>query len=126
VYITHARINKIRPGDLILFYRSDDTKGITSVGVVETFHPGLEDVNDICLLVSRRTVYSQTEVEAMRKPLSVILFTHHFHFTRPVLYQDMLDNDIINGPPQVISEVPDEKYTWILEKSGIDRRFAFH
>ena len=126
VYITHANIRKIRPGDLILFYRSDDTKGITSVGVVESFHPGLENINEISRLVTRRTVYSQAEVEAMKKPLSVILFTHHFHIPRPVLHKAMLENGIIEGPPQVISEVTDEKYTWILEKSGIDRRFAFH
>jgi rRNA-processing protein FCF1 len=126
VYITHSNIRKIRPGDLILFYRSDDTKGITSIGVVESFHPNLENVNEISLLVTRRTVYSQTEIETMRKPLSVILFTHHFHFPRPVLNREMLDNGILEGPPQVISEVTDEKYNWILEKSGIDRRFAFH
>lgn len=126
VYITHSNIRKIHPGDLILFYRSDDTKGITSVGVVESFHPKLENVNEISLLVIRRTVYSQFEIETMRKPLSVILFTHHFHFPRPVLNREMLDNGILEGPPQVISEVTDEKYNWILEKSGIDRRFAFH
>jgi hypothetical protein len=126
VYITHARIRKISPGDLILFYRSDDTKGITSVGVVESFHPGLENVDEISLFVTRRTVYSQVEIERMDKPLSVILFTHHFHFPRPVLYRDLLNNGILAGPPQVISEVTNEKYSWILEKSGIDRRFAFH
>lgn len=126
VYITHAKIRKIRPGDLILFYRSDDTKGITSVGVVEAFYPNLNSVDEISRLVTRRTVYSQTEIEKMPKPLSVILFTHHFHFTRPVLLKALLDNGIMNGPPQGISEVTDEKYSWILEKSGIDRRFAFH
>ena len=126
VYITHAKIRKIRQGDLILFYRSDDTKGVTSIGVVEAFHPGLENVDEISRLVTRRTVYSQAEVERMPKPLSVILFTHHFHFPRPVLLKALLDNGIINGPPQGISEVADEKYSWILEKSGIDRRFAFH
>jgi len=126
VYITHSNILKISPGDLILFYRSDDIKGITSVGVVESFHPRREDVKEISLLVTRRTVYSQQEVETMPKPLSVILFTHHFHFPHPVVYQQLLDNHILEGPAQGISELTDEKYTWIVEKSGIDRRFAFH
>jgi rRNA-processing protein FCF1 len=85
VYITHSNIRKIRPGDLIFFYRSDDTKGITSLGVVESFHPGLENIDEISRLVTRRTVYSQVEINAMKKPLSVILFTHHFHFPRQVL-----------------------------------------
>jgi predicted RNA-binding protein with PUA-like domain len=126
VYITHSKIQKISPGDLILFYRSEDIKGITSIGVVESFHPKREDNNEISLLVTRRTVYSQVEVEAMEKPLSVILFTHHFHFTEPVLYKQLRDNDVLKGPAQGISEVADEKYKWILEKSRIDRRFAFH
>jgi len=126
VYITRAGIRKISPGDLILFYRSDDTKGITSVGVVESFHPRLENVDEISVLVTRRTVYSQAEIERMKKPISVILFTHHFHFPRSVFYRDLLDNSILTGPPQGISEVTNEKYSWILEKSGIDRRFAFH
>jgi len=126
VYITHAGIRKIRLGDLILFYRSDDTKGITSVGVVESFHPGLENVDEITRLVTRRTVYSHGEIEALKKPLSVILFTHHFHLPRTVFHKAMLDNGILKKAPQTISELTDEKYHWILEKSGIDRRFAFH
>jgi hypothetical protein len=126
VYITHSNIRKISPGDLVLFYRSDDIKGITSLGVVESFHPGCEAVPEISLLVTRRTVYSQVEIETMDKPLSVLLFTHHFHFARPMLYHDLYENGILKGTPQTISELTDEKYSWILEKSGIDRRFAFH
>lgn len=126
VYITYSNILKVCPGDLILFYRSNDTKGITSIGVVESFHPRLEDAREISLLVTRRTVYSQVEIETMPKPLTVILFTHHFHLPNPVVYRQLLENHILNSPAQGISELPDDKYTWILEKSGIDRRFAFH
>ncbi|WP_372961531.1 hypothetical protein [Methanoregula sp.] len=126
VYITHSNILKINPGDLILFYRSQDLKGIVSLGVVESFHPKISDPHEISQLVTRRTVYSQMEIEEMRKPLTVILFTHHFHFAQPVIYKQLLDNHILEGPAQAISELTNEKYTWILEKSGIDRRFAFH
>jgi hypothetical protein len=126
VYITHSNIQKISSGDLILFYRSKDIKGITSIGVVESFYTNLSETRDILSLVTRRTAYSPDEIEAMKKPLTVILFTHHFHFARPLLYKPLLDNHILKGPAQTISEVTDEKYKWILEKSGIDRHFAFH
>jgi hypothetical protein len=126
VYITHSNILKICTGDLIMFYRPEDMMGITSIGVVESFHPRLKDNDEISLLVTRRTVYTQVEVEKMPKPLSVILFTHHFHFPQPVLYQQLRENGILDGPAQGISEMTDDEYTWILEKSGIDRRFAFH
>jgi predicted nucleic acid-binding protein len=126
VYITHSKIQKIKPGDLILFYRSQDIRGITSLGVVEEVCTNLSDLEQIAPLVTRRTVYSRAEIEKMKKPLTIILFTHHFHFTRSLGYKQLYESHILTGPPQAISELNDEKYKWIFERSGIDRRFTVH
>lgn len=50
-YLSHSKIKRIGPGDLILFYRSEDIQSITSIGVVESIYTGIEDSGQILKLV---------------------------------------------------------------------------
>lgn len=125
-YLTQSSTKKIEPGDILLFYRSEDMKEIVSLGVVEKFHYRLEDKDDIINLVGRRTVYSLSEIQKLvKKPTSVILFNHHFYLKYPINYQELINRNILHGPPQSITEIAHKKYLFIKEKGGIDERFTF-
>ena len=68
-YLCYANTKKIKPGDIVLFYRSGDEQTITSIGIVETYET-LADAATVATRVKRRTVYSMKEIEKMtQKPI---------------------------------------------------------
>jgi ribosomal protein S18 acetylase RimI-like enzyme len=73
-YLCHAKVKKIKEGDLVYFYRSNDKKTIECVGIVEkTFRSA--DAGEIIAEVSKRTVYSNKYIdEFVAKETLVILF----------------------------------------------------
>ena len=62
-YLSHSNIKKISPGDIILFYRTDDYQAITCLGIVEKIIPNLRDPNEIIKEVGKRTVYSPEDIK---------------------------------------------------------------
>jgi hypothetical protein len=67
-YLCKSVTNKPKVGDVVLFYRTQDEKAITSVGVIERFELH-DNSNTVMQIVSRRTVYSQAEIlEITREP----------------------------------------------------------
>jgi len=116
-YLCHAQTNSIRPGDVLLFYRTIDEKAVTSLGVVEQFEVS-SDGAQIASLVSRRTVYSIGEIDALaQKPTKVILFRLVGHFPKAVSYQRLLCEEIVTGPIQSIRKVSDVAFTRVLAAS---------
>ncbi len=126
-YLSNASIKKIRSGDILLFYRSEDERAIVSLGVVEEIKYNLRNKDKIANLVGKRTVYSFSEIEEIsRKPTMVILFIHHFHFKKLIAYNFLEEHRILRGPPQTITEIKHNKYLIIKKKGGIDERFTFN
>ena len=83
-YLCHAPTKKIRPGDIVLFYRSGDEQAITSIGIVESYET-LSVAEDIVSRVKRRTVYSMPEIKLMAEKLTrVMLFRLVKHFSTPL------------------------------------------
>ncbi|MFX1257961.1 MAG: hypothetical protein ACFFAN_08885 [Promethearchaeota archaeon] len=105
---------------------SEDMKELVSLGVVEKKYYDLTNKEDVINLVGKRTVYSLKEIEKMiRKPISVILFNHHFYLKNSMAYEELMKNNILQGPPQSIIEIDHQKYLFIKEKGGIDEHFTF-
>lgn len=85
-YLCHAQTKQIYPGDIVFFYRSEDDKAITSVGIVESYEE-LKDSMKIAQKVSRRTVYNIKEISEMaQKPTKVMLFRLIAHFKDVIPY----------------------------------------
>ncbi|MFM0047369.1 PIN domain-containing protein [Paraburkholderia sediminicola] len=85
-YLSHSPSNRIRRGDVVLFYRGYDLKAVTTLVVVEHFET-LSDPNDIARLVSRRTVYTDDEIDEMADHpagVRIMLFRTIEHFPNPV------------------------------------------
>lgn len=117
-YLCHAQTNLIRPGDVVLFYRTGDEKAVTSVGVVDRFEM-LDDAAQIASLVSRRTVYSHQEIEEMAaRRTKVILFRLVGHLHNSVPYDQLLREHVVSGPIRSICRVQDDAFSRVLAAGG--------
>ncbi|MEK6667663.1 MAG: N-acetyltransferase [Pseudomonadota bacterium] len=113
-YLCHAQTNHIKPGDVLLFYRSKDEMAVTSVGVVDQFEVS-NDSSKIASLVSRRTVYSIDEIDEMAaRPTKVILFRLIGHLSNSVPYVDLLRLGVVSGNIQSMRKINDAAYSNVL------------
>lgn len=118
-YLCHAQTRKIEAGDILLFYRTQDEKAFTTIGIVDDFKI-LNDPTEIAVLVSRRTVYSNLDIDKMtNKEVKVILFKMIKHVKKPIKFTEMLERDIVSGPIQSITALNDFKYRSLIDASGI-------
>lgn len=117
-YLCHAQLGKMKPGDVVLFYRSTDERAVTSLGIVEEYIT-LQDVNEIVDLVRRRTVYSMAQIAVMAtKPTKVMLFRLVKHFSRPPSGEWLNRNQIVNGNIQTIREIDDEAFEQLISEAS--------
>lgn len=117
-YLCHAQTSSIAAGDVLLFYRTIDEKAVTSIGVVDVFKT-LQQADEIASLVSRRTVYSQREIEDMAgTPTKVILFRLIEHLPLQVNYAQLQDGCGVAGPIQSIRKIQDDQFRKILKAAG--------
>ncbi len=104
-YLCHAQMREVKPGDVVLFYRSEDHRAITSIGVVERYDT-LTDMNAIAGLVSRRTVYSMDEItDLARKATKVMLFRLVCHLSTPVPHAWLQEHGVVRGNIQSIRSI---------------------
>ncbi|MEN6343179.1 MAG: hypothetical protein ABFC89_11555 [Methanospirillum sp.] len=125
-YLCNSRVRDMGEGDVVLFYRSRDESAITSIGVIEDVHVGISDPAQIMQIVGKRTVYSPTEIEGFKKPLTIILFRHVTHLATPLRIGQLQDMDILKAAPQSISNLSDEKYETIKALGGINGRYTIN
>jgi hypothetical protein len=112
-YICKSKIRGIRPGDLLLFYRSHDRRELTTVGVVERA-VRTKEPSEVAALVSNRTVYTYGEISHLAsKGALAIIFRHHVNLAKPVPAQQLTEDYHVPGPIQSIREISHETYVKI-------------
>lgn len=124
-YLTQSKIRKLKPADIILFYRSKDLKAITSIGVVDQFIPDIPP-DKIMGIIGMRSVYSKEDIERSIKNRSIILFRHHFHLKESISLDTMKQARILKEAPQSVGEINQDAYGWIKINGGIDESFTVH
>ncbi len=133
-YLSHSKIKKIKPGDLLLFYRSKSKKSrskdqgeITSLGVVEEIYLDIKDIEEIEKLTRSRTVYTLQEIkDKVEKQTMLILFRWHFHLPNPLKLNDLINMEILKAPPQSITQIVHKKYLLVKDKGGINEHFTLN
>jgi len=113
-YICRAQIRAIRPGDMLLFYRSGDQRCVTTIGVVEdTLFTNV--VEEMRRLVANRTVFGDDDLQEICRADGGlgILFRHAPVLTRPIPLDAMLTNRVLSAPPQSIVTVRPSSLQWI-------------
>lgn len=117
-YLCHALSKQPRPGDLILFYRSHDMRALTTLGVVESYEWS-ESADEIARIVSRRTVYSVSQIEEMAQTeTKVMLFRLIHHFDNPLPFAELKRLGVVSGSIQSITNISDESFSRILRATG--------
>lgn len=117
-YLCHSNITRLTPGDILLFYRTEDYKELTSIGIVETAQR-LNSPEKVLELVSKRTVYNNEEIELLtRKPCLTILFRLAGHLEKP-LASSTFSEIGINGNIQSIRQIDNGIFEEIVRRAGL-------
>jgi len=124
-YLCHSKNKTISPGDIICFYRSQDSKALTTLGVVYEIRDNIKDAESIIRYVGRRTVFSTERLhEITTKQTKIILFRQHFHMKQTIPLTQLRKLGILKGPPQSITQVSHLAYQEIKKAGKIDERFT--
>lgn len=119
-YLCKAPTKSIKAGDILFFYRTNDEKAITTYGVVDQFHIE-SDADKIFQWVSKRTVYSIEEIQAMAgKDVKVILFRFIRHLEQKVTYDRLLSAGIVKGSIQSITQLDKKTAGLLIHEARID------
>lgn len=118
-YLCKAKTGAIRPGDVLIFYRSQDTQKCTTIGIVESVDR-LDDADIILERVLKRTVYTRKEIEGIcSNGCLVMLFRLQAHLPSPV-DMNALEELGIKGPIQSIRKINEEQFRSIAKLGQIE------
>lgn len=117
-YLCLSQAKNLRPGQVLAFYRSQDEKAIRTLGVVEDIQRS-NSAEDLSTFVARRTVYSMAEIRGMcsrTRPVLAILFRQALMEFDPITLEELLQGGVLNGPPQSLTSVDEERMTWLKQR----------
>lgn len=115
-YLCHSVNKQIRPGDLLLFYRSKDARSIVAIGVCEYTFRSI-DSKEILRKIGQRTVYSLSEIENLtRKEVLVVLFRESRILEKPISYDELSRMGIVHGTIQSIQKIKEESLPWLKQR----------
>ena len=118
-YLCHATLRTMNAGDVVVFYRSDDLRKITTIGVIETAFR-TSDVEEIVRSVAKRTVFAYPEIQQMAaRPVRVIMFRLAMHLSNGPDYEELIQRGIISGPIQSIRRLSIHEFKQITQFAGL-------
>jgi rRNA-processing protein FCF1 len=118
-YLCNSNSSSIKAGDVLFFYRTEDEKSITSYGIVDQFYIE-NDPDKIFQWVSKRTVYSFSEIQNMRgKKTKIILFRQVDHLQNYINFNKLKSMNIVSGPIQSITKISKQKTVDIINEANL-------
>lgn len=117
-YLCRAPQRTIQPGDVLAFYRSTDSQGIRTLGVVENWIAS-PDPERIQQFVARRTVYSMADIQSMasgEREVLAIRFRQVLHEFPEIPFSDLKTASVVAGPPQTIVRARQEGLPWLMAR----------
>jgi hypothetical protein len=133
VYLCRAKITRMRPGDMLLFYMSKDesyaaSQSITTVGIVEQV-ANVTAAEELIKQTAKRSVFSAEDLIGMQpsalSPVKMVDFLLVGH-SQPSVPLDRLTSAgiLTNRPPQSIAELCEERYAALkpLLHLGFDKK----
>jgi predicted GNAT family N-acyltransferase len=119
IYLCRAKITRLRPGDLVLFYMSKDesysaSQSVTTVGVIEQVG-NITSAEELVKQTAKRSVFSAEDLTGMApselSPVKMIDFLLVGHSQPSVPLSRLVSAGIFNGrPPQSIAEFSEKRY----------------
>lgn len=115
-YICRSQITLIRPGDILLFYRSVKDQGITGIGIAERTQRFKDNFENLLAFIGPRSVYSIKELkEQFETEALAILFRYVSQLPKTLSREDLKEMGIIKGAPQSIQELENKLYKKLKE-----------
>lgn len=113
-YLSRSPIRSLPRGSTILFYRSEDERGITSIGVVESTLRS-RDPAELAQFANLRTVYSFRQLsELASQEVIAIRFRQDRLLPKAIRFEELVQAGALIGSPQSITQVSDkEAVAWI-------------
>lgn len=122
-YLSNSANKQLKPGDNILFYRSDDVMGVTAIGVVEGCLRS-KSADEIARYVGTRTVYSFAEIQALSQKEILAIKFRLVKIIKPVISLERLKvNGVVNSHPQSIQKIMEGSAEWVREATGLQPKY---
>ena len=125
VYLCRAPTTQLKPGAILLFYRSRSegylaSQSVTSVGVVETVN-NARSFDDLVRITAKRSVYSEEQLAAFcasqTRPVKVIDFLLIGHLEPPMKLVDLNSEGVFTRhPPQSICHLPPARFRPVRDR----------
>ncbi len=110
-YLCNSSTNAVELGDVLLFYRSHDTRAVQAIGVVEGVLRS-QLAEQVVRYVGRRTVYTPSEVAELARSVRGVLairFRQDRFVDPPWSYEQLVYEGVLRGAPQQIMRVATER-----------------
>jgi hypothetical protein len=114
-YLSHSNNKNVRPGSLLLFYRSHDRRSVECIGIVEQTYRGRE-IGKVLPLVSKRTVFSREEIEKLLQKETLIILFRLLRTFSPIRH-GVLEKAGIKGQIQRMRQITHEQYEKCFDRS---------
>lgn len=115
-YLCNASIRQIGKGDNLLFYRSEDIRKITALGMVEGVLAS-QDPEEIAAYVGKRTVYSLKQIQEMcSKDVLAIRFRQVTLLSDGIPLATLMKEGVVQSAPQSIMRVKGVGQQWIASR----------
>ncbi len=122
-YLCHSPTRQLKPGDNLLFYRSEDHKSVTAVGIVEEFITS-SSVDEVAEYVRTRTVYSYDDIESMCQTETLAIKFRLVKIIKPgIPLKDLKKNKVVKEHPQAIQKIKNGSATWVRQATGLQPTF---
>jgi len=117
-YLCNATIKTIHSGANLFFYRSEDLRAVTTLGIVEDCRRST-DAKKIIFYVGKRTVYTSKQITEMctDAPVLAIRFRRVVFLTPPVSCDELREHGCLRGVPQSIQRIPYKGVQWLAQRS---------
>jgi hypothetical protein len=109
-YICRSRTKMVKPGDVLLFYRSRQNQGITGVGVVESVLRGLEPLYALTSFVGPRSVYSRKELADLANGNVLAILFRYVGASEFIPWKRLYDQGVLKGRPQTVVRINEDAY----------------
>ena len=117
-YLCASNSKQVAPGDLLLFYRSEDRRQVDVLGVVEDVLRS-RDPHEVAQFVGRRTVYTPEEISVMCRSVRGVLAIR-FRQDRSVepgwSVADLRLAGALRGVPQSVTRVRERGMEWLRDQ----------
>lgn len=124
-YISGSKTVKLKQGDILFFYASQNSKAIEPVGILESIEI-VDNFDDLWKIVKKKTVFSQADLQKMldeKNKLNVITFRLVNYLKKKVTLRKITQIPSFKNKIQTITKLKEADYQQLKNEGYFDRRY---